>query len=236
MHQGEQKRTSQGDLTSKYPGCTSIERIMFQYSLAKKTKHVSNTAKVIQFPLSLCFAATSHRFQGQTVRKPNKLAVDFRTVFEAAQSYVMLSRIETISQLFIIDSLPDNKFYASPKALSELERLVKVSINKNPQMWEQKKEGSLNIALLNCHSLRDKIVDIKQDQTLLRSDIMCFTETWLRSDSVVEEIEIPKYRLHLNSNGAGKGLAILQARIQLPRLSRYKEGEVTADQIKDTRC
>ena len=161
IHQGKQRRESQSDLTSKYPGCTSIERIMFQYSLAKKTKRVSNTAKVIQFPLSLCFAATSHRFQGQTVRKPNTLAVDFRTVFEAAQSYVMLSRVETISQLFIIDSLPDNKFYASLKALSELERLENVSINKNPQIWDKLKEGSLNIALLNCHSLCDKIIDIK---------------------------------------------------------------------------
>ena len=80
-HQGLQKRTEHPQLTARYPGCTPIERVMFQYSLAKKSKKVSSTAKVIQFPISLCFAATSHKFQGQTVRKPHKLAANFKTVF-----------------------------------------------------------------------------------------------------------------------------------------------------------
>merc|ERR1712015_220116 len=41
-----------------YPGCTAIERMMFQYSLGKKNKRVSSTAKVIQFPLMLLFRGT----------------------------------------------------------------------------------------------------------------------------------------------------------------------------------
>ena len=90
-HQGRQKRIKQQNLTTRFPGCTAVEKVMFQYSISKKSKRVSNTAKVVQFPISLCFAATSHKFQGQTIRKPNNLAADFRTVFEAAQSYVMLS-------------------------------------------------------------------------------------------------------------------------------------------------
>ena len=81
------------------PGnCISIKRVMFQDTLAKKSKNVANTAKVIQFPMSLCFSATSHHFQGQTIYKPNTSANDFRTVFEAAQSYVMLSRVQALSQ------------------------------------------------------------------------------------------------------------------------------------------
>ena len=67
LHQGRQKREAECQLTSIYPGFTSIQRMMFQYSLAKRSKVVANAAKVIQFPLSLCFAATYHRFQGQTV-------------------------------------------------------------------------------------------------------------------------------------------------------------------------
>ena len=207
IHEGKQKRESQAKLTLMFPGCTSVERVMFQYSLAKKSKMVSNTAKVIQFPLSLCFAATTHRFQGQTIRKPNTLAVDFRTVFEAAQSYVMLSRVETLSQLFIIDSLPVNKFYASHKALSELERLDKVSVNKNPPFWEQSHDWSLKIVSLNCHSLSDKLEDLRQDETMLMSDIICLTETWLRSDSIPDGHELPGFDLHLNSSGIGKGIA-----------------------------
>ena len=206
-HQGQKRRESQPMLTSKYPGCTAIERIMFQYSLAKKSKRVSSTAKVIQFPLSLCFAATAHRFQGQTIHKPNTLAADFKTVFEAAQAYVMLSRVESLSQLFIIGSLPENKFYASPKGLSELERLQRVSVNSNPSTWEQQHKWSIKIALLNCHSLADKIDDIRKDEMLLKADIICLTETWLLSDAVIEILNITGYRLHLNSKGRGKGIA-----------------------------
>ena len=54
-HQGQKKRESQSSLSSKYQGCTAIERMMFQYSLGKKNKRVSSTAKVIQFPLMLGF-------------------------------------------------------------------------------------------------------------------------------------------------------------------------------------
>ena len=51
-HQGKHKRESETNFSELYPGCTSIERVMFQYSLSKKSKGVGNTAKVIQFPLS----------------------------------------------------------------------------------------------------------------------------------------------------------------------------------------
>ena len=207
-HQGKQRRDSQPMLTAKFPGCTAIERIMFQYSLSKKKQRVSSTAKVIQFPLSLCFAATTHRFQGQTIHKPNKLAADFRTVFEAAQAYVMLSRVQALCQLFIIGSLPKEKFYASMKAIAELERLRRISINNNPSAWDKNHDWSLKISLLNCHSLADKIHDLRSDEVILKSDVICLTETWLMSNVVSESLAIPGYELHLNSSGRGKGVAI----------------------------
>ena len=194
-YQGKQRRESQPGLTSRFPGCTSVERVMFQYSLAKNPKKVSSTAKVVQFPLSLCFAATAHKFQGQTIHKPNKLAADFRTVFEAAQAYVMLSRVQTISQLFVIDSLPEQKFYASQKALSELERLEKVSVNKNPPLWEQEHQWSFKIVTLNIHSLSDKIEDLRHDKIMLMSNMICLTETWLRSDIAKESFNLPGCRI-----------------------------------------
>ena len=205
---------------------------MFKYSLAKVAKKVSSTATVVQFPLSLCFAATAHRFQGGTIRKPNKLAADFRTVFEAAQAYVMLSRVETLSQLFIINSVPESKFYASSKALLELKRLETLSLNKNPAAWEKQHEWCLRIASLNCHSLGDKLKEIRRDDTLLVADIICLTETWLLSDEEMESLQIPGFRLHLNSSARGKGIAkygalifddayvdIKREKVQITRLS-----------------
>ena len=35
-HQGEQKRSAEPKLSALFPGCTSIQRVMFQYSLAKR--------------------------------------------------------------------------------------------------------------------------------------------------------------------------------------------------------
>ena len=62
--QGQEKRTHDRSVQQKYPGCTSIERVMFQYSLGRKNSRTSNTAKIVQFPMKLCFATTAHKFQG----------------------------------------------------------------------------------------------------------------------------------------------------------------------------
>ena len=211
-HQGKYKRDSDPKLSSIYPGATPIERVSFQYSLAKRTTTVSNTAKVIQFPLSLCFAATSHKFQGQTIHKPNKSVHDLRTVFQAAQTYTMLSRVQNIDQVFILGSLPKNKFYADSQALEELERLHSVSVNKNPPIWEQSLHWSLKISSFNIRSLHEHMDDLKADPVIKFSDIICLCETWLTIDMNMHAFKIDGYDLHLNSVDHGKGLAVYYKR------------------------
>ena len=159
---------------------------MYQYSLGRKTSSVSNTAKVIQFPLRLCFATTSHKFQGQTVVKPNKIVVDLRTVFTAAMAYVILSRVQEISQLFILECLPVQKIYADPDALLELKRLNDISMNNNPSIWENQTESSIKICSLNCQSLKPKFLHIKDDPVLQYADVKLFSQTWLESDNTSE--------------------------------------------------
>ena len=205
--QGEQKRLADKRTEEMYPGCTAIERVMFQYSLSKRAASVSNTAKLVQFPLKLCFAATAHKFQGQTVLKPQKIAVDLRTVFGAAQSYVMLSRVQSIEQLFILESLPENKFYADGQALKELQRLDNISINKIPSKWDQNGKDDLRIFSLNCQSIQGKISHIKEDKTMRNSHLICLSETWIMSDKLNEELQIKGFLLKMNSVGHGKGLA-----------------------------
>ena len=48
-HQGKETR-EQHPLAARYPGCTPVEKVQFQYSLGNKNS-VANSAKVIQFPL-----------------------------------------------------------------------------------------------------------------------------------------------------------------------------------------
>ena len=42
---------------------------------------------------------------------------------------------------------------------------------------------------------------------LLKSDIICLSETWLKTDQVRESLELENYNLKLNSVSDGKGLA-----------------------------
>ena len=95
--------------------------MVFQYSLGRKVSSVSNSARVIQFPMRLCFATTSHKFQGQSVHKPNKIVVDLRTVFTAALAYVILSRVQKSAQLFILWCVPRKKIFAYRPYLDLLE-------------------------------------------------------------------------------------------------------------------
>ena len=108
---------------------TPIDKIEFQYSLSKKPTRESSNATAIQFPLKLAFAATAHKIQGSTVKKPNYLVLDLRSVMEAAQAYVMLSRVQSLSQLFILESIVPKKIYASDIAVNELSRMTNTALN-----------------------------------------------------------------------------------------------------------
>ena len=122
---------------------------------------MSTTAKSIQFPLVLAWAVTVHKFQGQTVKKPQKVVIDLRTIFEAAQAYVMLSRVQEIEQLFILEEVVPEKIYANHAALEEIERLVNVSKNKNPTSWDEDAKSKIRISFLKCRSIKNKFGNMK---------------------------------------------------------------------------
>ena len=98
--------------------------------------------------------------------------------------------------------------YPNQQALKELWRLEEISLNNNPSEWERNGSGVLNISSLNCRSLKKHFEDISSDELLLKSDIICLQETWLEDKTIPENILMPNYNLHLNSQGKGKGIAI----------------------------
>ena len=128
-----------------YQKGTAVEKVSNTYSLSKKSSS-SSSAVLIQFPIKLAHAITAHKIQGQTIPKPLQIAINIASVFEAAQAYVMLSRIESLKQLYILENLPENKIYASKKALEELEEMNLRSINRNPVPWDENNEESIRVA------------------------------------------------------------------------------------------
>ena len=208
---GMEMRRCHPQYTAKFPNSTPIHKQAHKYTTSKSSRGVkSNTATVFQFPLILSFASTTHKIQGQTITTPRKAAVDLRSVFGPNQAYVMLGRVQERSQLFIMGSLPVNKITTDKEALDQLAILKARSINNNPPLWEQDQGISTKVFAMNICSLRDKIEDIKADQLLQFGDAAILSETWLDREVSEEDLslQLNGYKLHLNSYGRGKGLAI----------------------------
>ena len=151
-----------------------------------------------------------HKFQGQTVKSPEKAVIDAKRVSKSdpAQAYVMLSRVQELEQLFVLEKFPEDAIRVSSEAMAEIERLISVSVNKNPTNWESKDNNhTTKVCFLNCRSLVNKFENIECDTSLLKSDLLILIETWLEEKKKDDEYELPGYRSNFNSRGRGKGIA-----------------------------
>ena len=73
--------------------------------------------------------------------------------------------------------------------------------------WFKDDKTFTKISSLNIFSLLKHLEDIKADWALLKSDIICLTETWIQPDSDFD-FGIDGYNVFLNNIGFGKGIAI----------------------------
>ena len=127
------------------------------------------------------------------MKKPSCLVVDLNSWLQPAMAYVMISRVQCLSQLFILNSIPVDKIVPWPSALKEFERLNKVCLNNIPP-----EDQELKIASLNTYSLKKHWEDIKSDHHLTSSDIICIQETWLKPDlDNKEQYELENFKYHL---------------------------------------
>ena len=204
---GIQNRRKYQGLVMEYPESVVIERATINYAIRKRGGAVGSTATLVQFPVKLAHAITAHKIQGQTIPKPFKVAFDIDSVFEEAQGYVMLSRVQELKQVFIINKFNPKKLYPSQKALRELERMNRVSINENPEPWSKKAENTLKIVSLNCSGLKAHFQDIKTDDRLLKADIIHLVECSLTDKDNKDEFSLEGYNQQFITIGPGKGIA-----------------------------
>ena len=116
--------------------------------------------------------------------------------------YVMLSRVCSISQIFILNGFVEAKMYPNENAMAELLRIETLNSDRN-----YKREVDLRIYSLNCRSLGRHFEDILSDSRIHQSKIICLQETWTVDDDC-SRYELPTYTYHPNSFGRGKGIAI----------------------------
>ena len=196
-------------------------------------KEAQQSFNVFQFPLKLAFAVTAHKIQGQSIPKPLKVAVDMGGTFTPSQAYVMLSRVEDIEQIVIMQDFKDSNVRIDPKALAELHEMNERCINRNPEPWRDGKEGT-RIAALNIMNLKNSLEYLVQDPTMKFADIICLSETWLNQGE--EGFSMEGYEVAYNSVGAGKGVAAFykaevfkirnDCRLERAQMSMFESPEV----------
>ena len=203
---GKETRKKYPGISAKYQGGTVIERVSFKYPISKKSKEVSSQATLIQFPLKLAHSITTHKIQGSTISKPSIVALDIESCFEKAQAYVMLSRVQEINQIFIIDKLTPSKLQPNISAKSELQSMNERSLNANPDNWNKTGIDALKIVSLNVRGLKGHIEDLRSDIKLKKADIIHLQETSIK-DGELPDLSLANYSSHFINIGQGKGIA-----------------------------
>ena len=127
--------------------------------------------------------------------------------FAAGMIYVMLSRVQCIDQLQIINEFDPEKIKVDESVKAETARMWEVSCNKNPTAWMNSEESGFRVSSLNCRSLRKHIQDVKTDDLLLQADVIALQETWLeKGEDEQGPYQLEGYRAIFASAGRGKGL------------------------------
>ena len=140
--------------------------------------------------------------------KPKSLVIDVSSAFQPGMAYVMFSRVQSLDQLYIVNSMDPEKITVDDKVIQEAKRMDKVSINRNPCNWMNPNTPGLKVGSFNTRSLRKHIEDIRADPVLMQSDILFVQETWLETwEEELEQYQLEGYRAHFTSQGRGKGLA-----------------------------
>ena len=123
--------------------------------------------------------------------------------------YVMLSRVQSLDQLNIVDQLDPEKITVNEKVRAEAARMEKISVNRNPSKWMNPATEGLKVCSLNTRSLRKHLEDVKGVPVLQQSHILCLQETWLvEGEGEQEKYQLEGYQSHFKSMGHGKGVAV----------------------------
>ena len=119
----------------------------------------------------------------------------------------MLSRVQSIEQLFIVGELPPEKIYTKKAAEDELKRLENIAVNRNPGPWESEDTKALKIATLNCAGFVAHKEDMKVDRKLLNGNIINFLETSIPFHFDNSGLQLKDKKSEFFNVGKGKGIA-----------------------------
>lgn len=124
----------------------------------------------------------------------DKVVINLDRTFSPGQAYVALSRVTSKEGLFIETNDPqllNKKIYADPEVKLALQEMPKLTL----PIFETFIEG-ISIFLHNIQSLHKHFDDLVKDRRCWNADILCLTETWMRSGQNVSRFEINGFKFH----------------------------------------
>ena len=112
--------------------------------------------------------------------------------FNAGQAYVAFSRVKSLQGLFIKNFNPSS-IKVSASVVSEMERLTSKKLLPPlpvPHVVALPKTDRIKVGHLNVRSYISKLEDVTSDKCIAHTDIMCFTETFLKSHDDVSSLTL----------------------------------------------
>ncbi|XP_041864545.1 uncharacterized protein LOC121654446 isoform X2 [Melanotaenia boesemani] len=91
-----------------------------------------------QFPVKLAFSCTVHKTQGLTT---HAAVVSLKKIFEAGMAYVALSRVTSLSGLYLLD-LDEKKIYANPEVTAAIQTMRQASVDDMMPLLPLRETGS----------------------------------------------------------------------------------------------
>ncbi|XP_062572139.1 uncharacterized protein LOC134234095 [Saccostrea cucullata] len=176
---GHQTRILYGRLLQHQSTVVPIVRQQVQVQLGK---HSTVHAVRFQFPLTLAWATTIHKVQGETL---NSIVIHCNGQFQPGQLYVALSRVKSLNGLYLVN-FDSQKIKTSAKTIAEMERLMNSMKFFPPDTLSYLPDSNsmISISAVNAQSLHRHFVDVINHPSARSAHILGVTETFLMpSDS-----------------------------------------------------
>lgn len=172
---------------------TKDEKLVFIERVQEEIKDKVTTVVRHQFPIRLSWACTAHKVQGMTT---DKVVVNLDRAFAPGQAYVALSRVTSKSGLFIDTDDParlQKNIYSDPEVKAALNEMAKVIFGDISRTLDS---SGKKIILHNIQSLGSHFADLRNDVRFSQADVICLTETWLRSGENTENYALQGFQFH----------------------------------------
>ena len=190
------KRT---DSYAQNNNCVPIKKVESEVCV-RSYRGANVVFKRTQFPLMLSYAATIHKVQGQQF--PRAL-VSFELLkqrnFNAGQMYVSLSRIESLSGLYISGDICKGAIRPDEKALVEYDRL-RTKSTMTPIKRFKLLPCNFIFSHLNARSFKCHFEDIESDHILTECDLMLFTETRMKNSISSSYDKIKDFNIYFHDD------------------------------------